>query len=77
MCRVTFELENMRVAGFLLLVVVSTVVVSAAGKGLQIGVKKRPEKCEIRSKKGDRLSMHYNVSETDMHCLSRYGMGTT
>ena len=53
----------MRVSIFLVLVVVSAVVVSATGKGLQIGVKKRPETCEIRSKKGDKLSMHYNVSE--------------
>ena len=29
---------------------------------LQIGVKKRPETCDMRSKKGDRLSMHYTVS---------------
>ena len=30
---------------------------------LQIGVKKRPETCDLRTKKGDRLTMHYNVSE--------------
>ena len=30
--------------------------------GLQIGVKKRPETCDMRSKKGDKLSMHYTVS---------------
>lgn len=28
---------------------------------LRIGVKKRPETCEMRSKSGDRLSMHYTV----------------
>ena len=30
--------------------------------GLQIGVKRRPETCDMRTKKGDRLSMHYTVS---------------
>ena len=29
--------------------------------GLQIGVKERPESCDLRTKKGDRLSMHYTV----------------
>ena len=28
---------------------------------LQIGVKKRVDDCNIRSKKGDRLHMHYTV----------------
>ena len=32
-------------------------------KGLQIGVKERPETCDMRSKKGDKLSMHYTVRE--------------
>jgi hypothetical protein len=33
-------------------------------KGLQIGVKKRvdPDKCPIKSRKGDSLHMHYTVS---------------
>jgi len=32
-------------------------------KGLQIGVKKRvdPDKCPLKSKKGDTLHMHYTV----------------
>lgn len=30
-------------------------------KKLQIGVKKRPETCNMKSKNGDRLSMHYTV----------------
>ena len=64
----------MRIAGFLLLLVVSTVIVSAAGKGLQIGVKKRPEKCDIRSKKGDKLSMHYNVSLACSGCPGSYSL---
>ena len=29
---------------------------------LQIGVKKRVENCEMKSKKGDKLSMHYRGS---------------
>lgn len=43
----------------LLLVCSSTLVVGT--KKLQIGVKKRPETCDMKSKKGDRLSMHYTV----------------
>ena len=40
-------------------------------KGLQIGVKKRvdPDKCPIKSKKGDTLHMHYTVSITCTVCL--------
>jgi len=36
---------------------------SRKSKGLQIGVKKRidPDKCTIKSKKGDTLHMHYTV----------------
>jgi len=36
---------------------------SKKSKGLQIGVKKRvdPDKCTIKSKKGDTLHMHYTV----------------
>lgn len=30
-----------------------------ARKGLQIGIKKRPETCERKSKKGDLLHIHY------------------
>ena len=33
--------------------------------GLQIGVKERPETCDLRTKKGDRLSMHYTVKIND------------
>ena len=38
--------------------------VSAGEKKLQIGVKKRipPEDCKTKSKKGDKLEMHYTVS---------------
>lgn len=44
------------------LVVLFTLVVACLVEskgGLQIGVKKRPETCDMRTKKGDRLSMHY------------------
>ena len=38
-------------------------VESAKDKKLQIGIKKRvdPEKCKMKSRKGDVLSMHYTV----------------
>ena len=35
---------------------------SAVKKKLQIGVKKRVENCEQKSRRGDLLSMHYTVS---------------
>jgi FK506-binding protein 2 len=40
-------------------------------KGLQIGVKKRvdPDKCPIKSRKGDTLHMHYTVS---ILCISTF-----
>lgn len=34
-------------------------------KKLQIGVKKRPETCDTKSKNGDRLSMHYTGTLDD------------
>ena len=37
-------------------------VVAGKDPELRIGVKKRPETCDLRSKAGDRLSMHYTVS---------------
>lgn len=38
-------------------------VVSGKDQELRIGVKKRPETCDMRSKDGDKLSMHYTVSK--------------
>ena len=35
---------------------------------LQIGVKKRVENCQMKSRKGDRLKMHYTVG---IQCHSR------
>lgn len=41
------------------------VIASTSGsKKLQIGVKKRPTECPIKSKKGDILHMHYTVRLT-------------
>ena len=34
---------------------------------LRIGVKKRPETCDMRTKAGDRLSMHYTVSLSQLN----------
>lgn len=48
------------------LVVLAAVCCAEKKGGLQIGVKKRPETCDMRSKNGDKLSMHYTVS---MHRL--------
>ena len=53
----------MNVNLFLACLAVLTAVCCAEKKGgLQIGVKKRPETCDMRSKNGDKLSMHYTVS---------------
>ncbi len=43
------------------LLMVGTVCLVEGKSGLQIGVKKRPETCDMKSTKGDRLSMHYTV----------------
>lgn len=34
-----------------------------ADASLRIGVKYRPEECTVKSKNGDKLSMHYTVSD--------------
>jgi FK506-binding protein 2 len=59
---------------FLVLVAVSflaaSLVSAAGGKGvdldagakLRIGVKHRPDECQVKSKKGDKVSMHYTGS---------------
>lgn len=54
----------------LFLVVSQTLVVADGGsEKLRIGVKKRVENCEMRSKKGDRLSMHYTVSDRTLYIV--------
>ena len=55
------------IASLAVAVVVTTIEPEKDGKkskGLQIGVKKRvdPDKCTVKSKKGDTLHMHYTVS---------------
>ena len=63
----------------LVCVLASLLVASNAGSDkLRIGIKKRVENCELRSKKGDRLSMHYTVSKPHpqahlCYCLSPQG----
>ena len=55
----------MKVLGFVVLVMFVAISVDQAEankKKLQIGVKKKVENCERRSKKGDTLHMHYTVS---------------
>lgn len=47
----------------LMSVISHVVIADSAPKKLQIGVKKRPAECPIKSKKGDMLSMHYTVSK--------------
>ena len=56
--------SEMSIAKLLFVVIAAAVIFSSTeGKdGLQIGVKKRPETCDMRTKKGDKLSMHYTVS---------------
>lgn len=43
-----------------------------AEKKLQIGVKKRvdPEDCKIKSRKGDKLHMHYTVINTNLSIIN-------
>ena len=54
------------VVGLLMIVIVSCL----AEERLQIGIKKKAEKCDVKSKKGDRLHMHYTVSYSQIfQCL--------
>ncbi|KAG6462954.1 hypothetical protein O3G_MSEX013559 [Manduca sexta] len=45
--------------------VISHVVIGNSAKKLQIGVKKRPAECPIKSRKGDLLHMHYTGTLDD------------
>lgn len=60
----------MRVCVLAVVVLVSVVVCEGKDGGLRIGVKKRPETCDMRTKNGDRLSMHYTVSVHDFFYYS-------
>lgn len=55
------KMREKAVCLFILLGVYLLMLVEGKG-GLQIGVKERPETCDMRTKKGDRLSMHYTVN---------------
>ncbi|XP_045779129.1 peptidyl-prolyl cis-trans isomerase FKBP2 [Maniola jurtina] len=46
-------------------VVQHVVIATSSPKKLQIGVKKRPAECPIKSKKGDLLHMHYTGTLED------------
>ncbi len=50
-------------ASVVLLVMVAAAALSLSEgvDKLQIGVKKRPAECTMRTRKGDKLSMHYTV----------------
>lgn len=41
------------------------VIANSANKKLQIGIKKRPDECPVKSKKGDLLHMHYTGTLDD------------
>lgn len=47
-----------------------------AEKKLQIGIKKRvdPEDCKIKSRKGDKLQMHYTV-RASIHHINNFMLG--
>jgi len=49
----------------LMSVISHVVIANSATKKLQIGVKKRPVECPIKSKKGDLLHMHYTGTLDD------------
>lgn len=53
---------NMRGGLVLAVLLLACCTLVIGTKKLQIGVKKRPETCDMKSKNGDRLSMHYTVS---------------
>ena len=68
-----------RLAAFHLGMVASSLVLSEYQKPtkLQIGVKKRVENCDMKSRKGDKLSMHYTgtLHEDGSEFDSSYGRG--
>uniref|UniRef100_A0A2P2J2V1 Peptidyl-prolyl cis-trans isomerase n=1 Tax=Rhizophora mucronata TaxID=61149 RepID=A0A2P2J2V1_RHIMU len=49
-------------ASIFCLLVLSTLASAKDVKELQIGVKYKPESCEIQAHKGDRIKVHYRVS---------------
>ena len=49
----------MRLDLLTILCVIYTLTVSAASDQLQIGVKYKPDKCPLKTRKGDKLSMQW------------------
>jgi FK506-binding protein 2 len=45
-----------------IVVLMMVIVNTLAEEKLQIGIKKKVDNCEQKSKKGDRLHMHYTVN---------------
>lgn len=56
---------RLRVVLFLFSVIVFTYAQEKKVDKLQIGIKKRAEKCEVKSRKGDVLHMHYTGTLLD------------
>lgn len=48
------------------LLMMMMIVNTLAEEKLQIGIKKKAENCEVKSKKGDRLHMHYTVGYSEI-----------
>lgn len=68
----TMKFYSCNVLQILVLVTLLYVTVTEANtpKKLQIGVKKRPAECPVKSKKGDLLHMHYTVRFSTVTDLS-------
>ncbi|CAK9188581.1 unnamed protein product [Ilex paraguariensis] len=66
MVRMSFSCV-MNAAPILFLLVLAALVSAKSGdvKELQIGVKYKPESCEIQAHKGDRIKVHYRGKLTD------------
>ncbi|KAK9282552.1 hypothetical protein L1049_005473 [Liquidambar formosana] len=66
--KVEFSLCNMKAASILLLLVLPIFVFAKKSgdvKDLQIGVKYKPESCDIQAHKGDKIKVHYRGKLTD------------
>ena len=56
--------SNQLILSLAIIVSITSCILAAeeGAKKLQIGVKKRPEECPIKTKPGDKVHMHYTVS---------------
>jgi hypothetical protein len=50
--------------GLFALISLCTYAAEEGAKKMQIGVKKRPEECPVKTKPGDKVHMHYTVSHS-------------